>query len=154
MILLAATAAVLAVGCGESSGSSHQADAVKAAQKVPDTRANPNPQPVQEYRVKLPNRADDWYFLVQLFETAKTFEYRVKLQYEEVRGEDTIRIPNMGTEPKPVLKKGDEENSCIIGFIDNKGVFREYKKAYFKDDQLGITTLKHYSVTYTTDTVK
>jgi hypothetical protein len=63
-----------------------------------------------------------------------------------VNGEDTLKLPNFGTLPRPVIQKGKEKYSCIIGFMDKQNQFREYKKVYVKGNQLKITALKHYAV--------
>jgi hypothetical protein len=70
----------------------------------------------------------------------------MKLEYEEMREQDTLKIPNLGFEPKLEIRKGDEKYSCIIGFIDNKNQFREYKKVVASNNNLKVTTLKHYGV--------
>jgi len=101
---------------------------------------------VATYSEKTDNPLNDWYFKVQLFETENTFHYLMKLQFEEIRGEDTLKLPNFGRTPEPVIKKGDEKYSCIIGFLDKENKFREYKKAYVKDNVLKVTTIRHYSV--------
>ena len=103
-------------------------------------------QAVASYSEKTENPLNDWYFRVELYETKNTFHYLIKLQYEEIRGADTLKLPNFGRMPEPVIKKGEEQYSCIIGFLDKENKFREYKKVYVKDNVLKITTLKHYSV--------
>ncbi len=103
-------------------------------------------QAVASYSEKTENPLNEWYFRVELYETKNTFQYLVKLQYEEIRGADTLKIPNFGRMPELVIKKGEEQYSCIIGFLDRKNKFREYKKVYVKDNVLKITTLRHYSV--------
>ncbi len=121
---------------------------VNAADNIPEYRKEIRKEPVDAYREKTDNPLNDWYFSVKLFETAKTFQYLVKMQFEEVHGEDTLKLPNFGIEPKPVLKKGSDKYSCIIGFLDNDHVFREYKMVHVENgNQLKITTLKHYAVT-------
>jgi len=104
---------------------------------------------VAEYKEEIKSdRLNHWAFSVHVYETNRTQDYRVKMQYEELQGEDTIHLPDLGTPPKLVLKKGNEQYSCIIGFIDNDSAFREYKLVYFsKQQELGIHTLKHYAVT-------
>ena len=69
------------------------------------------------------------------------------MEFEEIRGTDTLRLPNFGTMPEPVIQKGSEKYSCIIGFLDQDKNFREYKKVYVKNNVLRITALKHYAVT-------
>lgn len=119
------------------------------ADKIPDKRETVKKEPVAEYREKTDNPLNDWYFSVQLYETPKTFHYLIKLQYEEIVGADTLKLPNFGIMPKPVIQKGDEKYSCIIGFMDKENKFREYKKVFAKDNRLRIVALKHYAV-YTT----
>lgn len=119
---------------------------VTTADQVPLYRDSVRQEPVAEYRVKTDDPLNDWYFQVQLYETPKTFHYLIKLQYEEIRGEDTLKLPNFGKLPEPVIRKGPEQYSCIIGFMDKDSQFREYKKVYVENEQLKITALKHYGI--------
>ena len=109
-------------------------------------RANVKAEPIATYTEKIINPLNDWRFQVQLFETPQTFRFLMKLEYEEMKEKDTLKIPNLGFEPKLEIRKGPEPNSCIIGFIDNKNQFREYKKVAAKNNNLKVTTLKHYGV--------
>ena len=114
---------------------------------IPEYRKDIKKEPIAEYKEKTDDPFNDWYFSVRLYETSETFNYLIKLQFEEIRGEDTLKLPNLGTEPKPVLQKGKEKYSCIIGFMDNENKFREYKLVYVKGGrQLKVTALKHYGV--------
>lgn len=113
---------------------------------IPEKRDVVKKEPVAQHREKVDNPLNDWYFSVRLYETPKTFHYLVKLQYEEIEGEDTLKLPNFGTLPKPVIQKGNEKFSCIIGFMDKENKFREYKKVYVQGTRLKITTIKHYAV--------
>src|ERR1700733_629437 len=140
-------------GCGGQNGNSpaskndsaaSSSASVSAADKIPLTRDSVSGAPVAEYKEKTDNPLNDWYFSVKLFETSRTFYYLIKLQYEEVKGEDTLKLPNFGTMPKPVIEKGPEKYSCIIGFMDKDNQFREYKKVYIEDNHLKIVALKHY----------
>jgi len=150
---------LLAAGCHETTP--NEAVATKAesakkttpaiktpppAEKVPLFRESVKAEPVAEYKEKTDNPLNDWYFSVKLYETPKTFQYVMKLKYEEMEGDDTLNLPNVGTIPKPVIQKGEDKYSCIVGFIDNHDQFREYKKVYVKYDQLKVTSLKHYTV--------
>ena len=152
---------LLAAGCRETTpttegavtkaGSAEKtnAPAIKApppAEKVPLYRATVKAEPVAEYQEKTDNPLNDWYFSVKLYETPKTFQYVMKLKYEEMEGDDTLNLPNVGVLPKPVIQKGEDKYSCIVGFMDNHDQFREYKKVYVKYDQLKVTSLKHYTV--------
>ena len=113
---------------------------------IPEYRDAVSKEAVAQHQEKVDNPLNDWYFSVKLYETPKTFQYLVKLKYEEIEGEDTLKLPNFGTLPKPVIQKGNEKYSCIIGFMDKENQFREYKKVYVKDNRLKITALKHYAV--------
>lgn len=119
---------------------------INPADNIPLYRQTIKEEPIAEHKERTDNPLNDWYFSVQLFETSKTFHYRIHLQYEEIEGDDTLKLPNFGTMPVPVIEKGPDKLSCIIGFKDKDGNFREYKKVYVKDDRLKITALKHYAV--------
>lgn len=151
---------LLAAGCHETTPTEEafakaqaanktKAPAIKApppAEKIPENRTSVNAEPVAEYQEKTDNPLNDWYFSVKLYETPKTFQYVMKLKYEELEGDDTLYLPDVGTMPKPVIQKGADKFSCIVGFMDNHNQFREYKKVYVKYDQLKVTSLKHYTV--------
>lgn len=113
---------------------------------VSERRDSVSSKPVSSYSERTDNPLNNWYFKVQLFETPQTFKYLVRLQFEEIRGEDTLVLPNLGVMPEPIIKKGPDQYSCIIGFKDQDGKFRDYKKVYVKNNSLRITALKHYSV--------
>jgi hypothetical protein len=114
---------------------------------IPEFRKTVKKEPIAEYREKVNDKINDWYFSVQLLETSKTFNYLIKMQYEEVRGEDTIKIPDFGIEPKLEIRKGKEPYSCIIGFLDKENRFMEYKEVSVQNGtDLKLTTIKHYTV--------
>lgn len=120
---------------------------INPADHIPEFRKDVKPAPVAEYKEKTDNPLNDWYFSVRLYETQKTFYYLMKLQFEEIKGEDTLRLPNLGYEPKPAIQKGKDKYSCITGFMDKENKFREYKLVHIENnDHLKVTTLKHYSV--------
>ena len=119
---------------------------VNPAANVPLFRDTVQKAPVATYRVKTDNPLNDWYFSVRLYETPKTFYYLMRLQFEEIQGTDTLKLPNFGTLPRPEIRKGPERYSCIIGFLDKEHQFREDKKVYVVGDKLKVTALKHYAV--------
>ncbi|MBS1600138.1 MAG: hypothetical protein JST75_18065 [Bacteroidetes bacterium] len=117
------------------------------SETIPENRKEVKKEAVASYKEKTDNPLNDWYFSVRLFETEKTFDYVLKMQFEEIRGEDTLTLPNFGIQPKPELRKGKDKYSCIVGFIDRENKFREYKLVYVKDGtKLKLVTLNHYSV--------
>ena len=127
-------------------GNVKNADAAIVADSISHTRITVKKEPVVAYRERTDNPLNDWYFSVRLYETSNTFHYLIKLQFEEIRGIDTLRLPNFGIRPEPVIVKGKEKYSCIIGFLDKEKKFREYKKVYVKNNALKITALRHYAV--------
>ncbi|MES2774075.1 MAG: hypothetical protein V4722_07810 [Bacteroidota bacterium] len=139
---------LLLVSCGQSTDSnSKNGSSSNGSGSVDSSRNNPKSEPVQQYEEKVANDLNNWFFRVKLYETSKRFTYRVSLQHEELTGEDEINFPNLGMDPQPVIKKGTAQYECIIGFTDQQGAFREYKKVHVVDGNLKITTLKSYAVT-------
>jgi len=125
----------------------YQKDSIlNAAAVIPEFRNHVQESPVASYSVRTEDSINEWYFRVHLYETYNTFHYLVKLQYEEIRGTDTLKLPNFGMMPRPVIRKGPEKYSCIIGFLDKDSSFREYKKVYVKNNSLKIAALRHYAV--------
>jgi hypothetical protein len=118
--------------------------------KLPPPRHNPefrdwvNKEPVAEYREKTGHILGD--FVVRLYQTSKTMFYRADVEFEGLPGADTVKLPDLGTAPHPVLQKGTDKYSCIIGFLDNDKQFRELKLVQGKGDQLKIATLRHWVV--------
>ncbi len=115
---------------------------------IPKTREKISKTPVAVYEEKTDNPLNDWYFRVKVFETEKTFRYLMKMQYEEITGTDTLKLPNQGTWPTIDIRKGEDKYSCIVGFLDKDGQFKEYKKVYVKENVLKVKVLKSY-VAYT-----
>jgi hypothetical protein len=130
----------------QDSGTSKKPVISNPANKVPMYRDTVHTEPVAQFSERTENPLNDWYFSVRLYETKKTFHYLIRLQYEEIKGIDTLKLPNFGMPPNPIVKKGPEKYSCIIGFTDKEGAFREYKKIYVKGNHLKITAIKHYAV--------
>src|SRR6185436_12993353 len=114
-------------------------DTRSPADKIPAFRKEISKKAIASYKEKTDNPLNDWYFQVQLFETERTFHYLMKLEYETIHGIDTLRLPNFGTLPEPVIQKGPEKYSCIVGFLDKDKKFREYKKVYVKNEVLKVT---------------
>ncbi len=115
----------------------------------PEFRTQVKKEPVGEYSEKIDN-GNDQYFRVRLYETPRTMYYLTKIDFGYLSGEDTIKLPDLGTDPHPVLQKGKDKCSCVIGLLDNDHRFREMKLVYIKnhlkDLSMKITTLKHYVV--------
>ena len=137
------------VRCGAPSQPNNTQTAAVPVPKdpVPEFRKVVSKESIAAYQEKTDNPLNNWYFSVKLYETPKTFAYLIRMQFEEVRGEDTIWFPDLGIAPRPVIKKGKDKYSCIVGFTDVQDSFREYKMVYVKDgQQLKLVTLRHYAM--------
>jgi hypothetical protein len=142
----------MAFACNNTNGSTKTTAAETAAKtvevpEIPEKRATVNVKPAMVFEKPVADNLNKWKFSVKLYETDRTFKYKVDMQYQEVTGTDTITFPNLGYMPRPVLKQGTDPYSCIIGFKDNNGDFKPYKLVIAENDELSIKTLKHYSVT-------
>lgn len=133
----------------DSSSSSAVDTGLAKSVTYPEERKEVRKAAVATYKERVDNPLNEWYFSVQLFETPHSFHYNMLLQYEEIRGVDTLKLPNFGLEPKPEIRKGPDPFSCIIGFLDKEGKFREYKKVYVVNGALKVTAIKHYGVSTT-----
>jgi hypothetical protein len=111
---------------------------------VPVYRTEVKKEPVAEYKQKINNSLNDWYFSVKVYETQKTLNYLIKMQYEEVTGDDTLKLPNLGTILKPVIQPGKDKYSCVIGFMDLQNKFEDCKIVSVEDGNLKLTAIKHY----------
>jgi hypothetical protein len=113
---------------------------------IPEIRTMVKPNVESIYSEKIPDELNDWKFAVSLYETKRTFHYIVQIQAKEVRITDSVNIPNFGIMPRPEVRKGKEPLTCIIGFLDKKGAFKEYRKVSFQNDRLHISTINNYAV--------
>ena len=113
---------------------------------IPEKRSNVKSEAAASYSepVADKDKLNNWKFSVDAFETAQTFKYLLKIQYKELRVEDTLTVPNFGIQPTVVLQKGSEDLSCIVGFKGKENEFKEYKKVFVENGQLRITTIKAY----------
>jgi hypothetical protein len=150
--ILVLAAVTLLISCSENSTDTtkektRQKNIEPAKAVIPTTRDSVRKNAVASYSERTDNPLNEWYFKVELFETPQTFKYLVKLQFEEIQGEDTLILPNLGTMPEPLIQKGPDKYSCILAFKDQDGEVRDYKKVYVKNNSLKITALKHYTVT-------
>ena len=113
---------------------------------IPPTRKTINKNPVATYLIPMGDPKLDRKFGAEIFETPETFKYLLVMYYDGTVQNDTLNVPNLGISPVVKINPGNEKLSCIIGFVDNKNEFREYKMLYEKNGQLALTTLKKYEV--------
>lgn len=111
---------------------------------IPETRTIVKKLPVAEFQVHIPDELNKWRFAVSAFETPKTFQFVLHMHYKEISVADTLKIPNFGIQPTVVIHKDNVPLSCIIGFLDKKGQFRAYKKAFVLNEQMKLVTLNSY----------
>jgi hypothetical protein len=112
---------------------------------IPLTREKVENSPVASYSEKVKDELNDWRLAVDIYETKETFKFLMKIEYMVQEAEDTLTIPNFGIMPKVEVRKGPEKESCIVGFLDKQGEFKEYKLIALKEKQLKISTLKYYA---------
>jgi len=105
-------------------------------------RATVNPSPVKEY-IAGPDTAQ---LKVQLFEQKESLNFELKFQYKDAMSEKIFTLPNMGIMPKPELKKGKDDLSCIIGFYDADSTFMEFRLVTVENGSLFYRHLKEYQV--------
>jgi hypothetical protein len=117
---------LLLTGC--STQQNKRAEDIKAgSSNISTIRKNINPKPVASYIVSMGDPKLDRKFGVDIFETAFTFKYYMIMQYDGTIENDTLYLPELETYPEVVVKPGPENLSCIIGFLDDKKIFRPYK---------------------------
>jgi hypothetical protein len=131
---LAAIAFLAFVACGEKKSNSNE--------PFVKERTTVNPAAVKEYTAG----TDTAKFKVQLFEQKESLNYEVKFAYKEATGEKIFTLPNMGIMPKPELKKGADDLSCIIGFYDADSTFMEFRLVKVENGTLVYRHLKEYQV--------
>ena len=141
---------ILLAACNQSGNQSNSENTdstiVVSYDTIPETRKIVKEEAIAEYSEPIPDELNEWKFEVSAFETKNTFQYLLRMKCKEVRVTDSLKIPNFGIQPKVAIKKGNEPLSCIIGFLDKKGEFKEYKTVNFKEEQLHIKTIRTYYV--------
>ncbi len=127
------------------SAATNDGDPTKAINDtIPLTREKVENSPIASYSEKVKDDLNDWRLAVDVYETKQTFKFLMKIEYMAQEAEDTLTIPNFGIMPKVEVRKGREKESCIVGFLDKQGEFKEYKLIALKEKQLKISTLKYY----------
>lgn len=145
---------IMCSSCGNENNTTTEhttKDSVLVVKKetVPEIREKVNTKPVASFSKKVPDELNDWKFSVNIYETSETFHYLMKMEYMELRAEDTLKVPNFGITPQIEIKAGKDPYSCIIGFLDKQNVFKEYKLVTAKDENLSVKILHRYTtVTY------
>ena len=113
---------------------------------IPEVRKEISKNPVASYLVTVGDPRLDQKFGVEIFETPYTFKYLLAMQYEGIQETDTLKIPNFDIWPVVQVKPGNDSLSCIIGFLNERKEFMEYKLLSAKNDELKLTVLRRYEV--------
>ena len=116
---------------------------------IVENRINPSSKPVATYSVPVDDgmgNMNNWKFAVNIYETAKTFEYKVNIQYKEIRSSEIVQIPNFNILPIVAIQPGKNAMSCIIGFNDARGEFKDYIQVSVSNDQLKFKKINNYKV--------
>jgi hypothetical protein len=113
---------------------------------IPEVRKQVSKNPGASYLITVNDPRLDQKFGVEVYETPGTFKYLLAMQYEGIQGTDTLKIPNLNTWPVVQVRPGNDSLSCIIGFLNEKKEFMEYKLLSAKNDQLKLTVLRRYDV--------
>lgn len=113
---------------------------------VPELRTTVRKEPVASYHVPVGDRKLERNFGVSVYETPFTFKYLLEMQYESMEETDTLRLPDFGSWPVVEVHPGKDKLSCIIGFLDEKKKFREYKMLSAKGNRMSLTVLKKYGI--------
>lgn len=111
---------------------------------IPETRKTVSKKPVASYLVPVNDPKLERTFGVSIYETPFTFQYLLKMHYEAMEVTDTLNVPNFGVWPVVQIRPGKDKRTCIIGFLDTKKEFKEYKMLTAKGDKMKLTVLKNY----------
>ena len=145
---------LIITGCNAHNNNAPGDVVVKKYSNIPQERSTVSTSPVKTFDEIVKSFATTDTFKVALFETKQTFHYLIKINYKQLDGEDTLRVPDFGINPTVEIKKGEERPSCIVGFLDEHKQFRESKLVSFEDNEIKVHVLKHYAVATYQDTVK
>ena len=113
---------------------------------IPEVRKEVNKKPVASYVITVGDPRLDQKFGVEVYETPHTFKYLLAMQYEGMEETDTLEVPDFDTWPVVQVKPGEDSLSCVIGFLNEKKEFMEYKLLSAKNDQLKLKVLRRYGV--------
>lgn len=113
---------------------------------IPEIRKGVSNKPVASYLIPINDPVLKQKFGVEIYETPRTFQFLLRMQYEGMEVTDTLKIPNFGMWPVVKINPGKDKLSCIIGFLDKKKEFKEYKMLTAKGDKMRLIVLKRYTV--------
>lgn len=150
-VFLFLSALLLLISCqNQTKDAAVKSDTVVVKQDtISEIRISPSSKPVATYSVPVDDgmgNMNNWKFTVNIYETSKTFEYKVNIQYKEIRSSEIVQIPNFNILPVVAIQPGKNPMSCIIGFNDAKGTFKDYVQVSVSNDQLKFKKINSYKV--------
>ncbi len=118
---------------------------------VEEVRKNPKSQAVAVFdealRETQAQKLNAFHFKAALFETNKTFVYKLKFEFETQQEESEFAYPNLGYAPEPIIRKSTTEPQTIeIGFKGPKDEFMPFKKLVADKEGLHFRTVAKYTV--------
>ena len=143
---------IFIIGCNATENKQNDIKVDSIVIKAPSVsaeREQPSKKPVATYAMPIDDgmgNLNNWKFAVNIYETTKTFNYKVNVQYKENRSTEIIQIPNFNTMPEVSIKPGKTGLDCMIGFNDAKGLFKEYIQVSVKNEQLKVKKVNSYAV--------
>ncbi len=113
---------------------------------IPMERTEVSSAPVATYSAVVPDELNKFEFRVSLYETPLRFRYRVAVRYKMMDVKDSVDIPNFGFQPRVDVRKHRDDLSCMIGFYDKDGNFKDLKRIEIENNQLKILQVKRYGL--------
>lgn len=100
--------------------------------------------PVVTFEANTEDEVTDNDFIVKVFPTNTTDVFEVEIRYGGNVAKDDVTMVPKEYYKKISLRKGSNDNECILGFIDTEGNFKEMKSITASSTKIGIKTLKAY----------
>jgi hypothetical protein len=112
--------------------------------KAGDKKKTDINKPVAALTLNTDDEVTDNDFTVEVFPTRKQDVFSIKITYGGNTAGDEVTMLPESYYKKIALRKGKNDNECLMGFIDKKDNFNEMKSITASGTQIGIKTLKAY----------
>lgn len=101
-------------------------------------------KPVATFEVNMQDPLNNIDFIVKVFPTMDDDKFKIDIQYGANTASDELKMIPSEYYKKISLIKGNNNNECIVGFIDNSGRFNKMKLITGSGTSISIKTLKAY----------
>lgn len=101
-------------------------------------------KPVATFEANMQDQLDNNDFIVKVFPTTEDDKFKMDIQYGGNTASDALKMLPPEYYKKIVLTKGNNNDECIVGFIDNDGNFNKMKLITGSGTSISIKTLKAY----------